>query len=390
MPYQNNSITIVTGDYPYQKQMKYVFVQQLVHALIDLGIKVTVVAQQSVVHAIIHREQLMQTHYKARTESGIEYDVYRPYALSFGNNSFLKKITTSFNKRAITSLLKRINSDILYCHFWSSALLVYDFALNKKKPLFVACGEGDNALENMVAEIPKKKLDRLVKAVTGMISVSSENKRKCLDYGLITENKVSVFPNCVNTDIFHQMDVAAFKQKLEIKEKNFVIVSVGVFTHRKGLDRVAKAITKLNDPNIKVIFVGKSFPGYPYDFDCPGILHKGPLNHDELPKYMNCADVFVLPTQKEGCCNAIVEALAVGLPVISSDGPFNDDILDIKNSVRINPDDIDEIAAAIKQLKDDKVRCQCMSEYSLSRHEEYSIKGRAKKILEFIERLTNN
>jgi glycosyltransferase involved in cell wall biosynthesis len=268
--------------------------------------------------------------------------------------------------------------------------LVYDFALNKKKPLFVACGEGDNALENMVAEIPKKKLDRLVKAVTGMISVSSENKRKCLDYGLITEDKVDVFPNCVNTEIFHQMDVAAFKQKLEIKEKDFVIVSVGVFTHRKGLDRVAKAITKLNDPNIKVIFVGKAFPGYPYDFDCPGILHKGPLNHDELPKYMNCADVFVLPTQKEGCCNAIVEALAMGLPVISSDGPFNDDILDVKNSIRIDSNDIDAIAAAIKKLKDDKVLRQDMSEYSLSRHEEYSIKGRAKKILEFIERLTNN
>ncbi len=382
------SITIIAGNYPYPGQMKLVFVQQLVHALLDLGVKVTVVAEQSVVHAVVHKENLIPIHYKAKTETGVEYDVYRPYTLSFGNNNPLKELTMLYNKRAITSLLKKINSDVLYCHFWSSALPVYDFALKYKKPLFVACGEGDNALEDMVASMHKDKFDKLVEAVTGVVSVSSENKRKCLDFGLITENRVDVFPNCVNTDVFHQMDVTSFKQKLGIKETDFVIGFVGGFIPRKGPDRIAKAITKLNDPDIKVIFAGKPFPGYPYDFNCPGILHKGPLNHDELPKYMNCADVFVMPTQKEGCCNAIVEALAMGLPIISSDGPFNDDILDEKNSIRLNPDDVDAIAEAIKNLKDDKVLRQSMSEYSLSRHEEYSIQGRAKKILSFIEKLS--
>ena len=95
-----------------------------------------------------------------------------------------------------------------------------------------------------------------------------------------------------------------------------------------------------------------------------------------------------MPTQKEGCCNAIVEALAMGLPVISSDGAFNDDILDENNSIRLNPNDVDAIAAAIKKLKEDKVLRQCMAEYSLSRHEEYSIQGRAKRIMEFINRLS--
>ena len=47
------SITIIAGNYPYPGQMKLVFVQQLVHALLDLGVKVTVVTQQSVVHAVV-------------------------------------------------------------------------------------------------------------------------------------------------------------------------------------------------------------------------------------------------------------------------------------------------------------------------------------------------
>ena len=100
--------------------------------------------------------------------------------------------------------------------------------------------------------------------------------------------------------------------------------------------------------------------------------------------------MFVLPTQKEGCCNAIVEALAMGLPVISSDGAFNDDILDEKNSMRINPDDVEAIAGAIKKIKEDSALRKQMSEYSLSRHANYSIEGRAQRIVEFINKQISN
>ena len=180
------------------------------------------------------------------------------------------------------------------------------------------------------------------------------------------------------------------KIKLGINKNDFVISFVGNFNHRKGPERVAEAISKLNDLSIKVMFIGKYYSGYEYDFNCPGIIHKGPLDHDLLPKYLNCSDVFVLPTRSEGCCNAIVEALAIGLPVISSEGAFNDDILDKYNSIRVDPDDVDAIASAIKKLKEDAQLRQQMSEYSISRREEYSINGRAKKILKFINNLVCN
>ena len=105
---------------------------------------------------------------------------------------------------------------------------------------------------------------------------------------------------------------------------------------------------------------------------------------------MNCADVFVMPTLKEGCCNAIVEALAMGLPIISSDGAFNDDILNDHNSIRLDPNDVDAIATAIKRLKDDIGLRQRMTDYSLSRHADYTIEGRAKRILNFIEKQISN
>ena len=176
------------------------------------------------------------------------------------------------------------------------------------------------------------------------------------------------------------------KKKLGIKDGDFVISFVGGFIPRKGPDRIAQAIRVLNDSHIKVLFIGKPFPGYAYDFDCPGIIFKGPLDHELIPQYVNCSDVFVMPTQKEGCCNAVVEALAIGVPVISSNRPFNEDILNDSNSILVDPDDVEALAEAIKTLRDNVELRMSMSEYSLSRHEEYSIAGRAKKILSFIDK----
>lgn len=380
------SITVIADDYPAKGHVEYVFVQQLVHAIINMGIKVTVVAPQSIVHNIVRRKRPLPKFSRETTEKGIAYDIYRPYKLSFGNRDFFSRITQNFNRAVITSIIKKVDSDILYSHFWNNALPVCEYAIEKGKKLFVACGEGDNAIENMIKKISKESKERLSSAVTGVISVSTENRRKCIEFGLASEDNIDVFPNCVNTDIFHKQDVIELKKRLGIKNCDFVIGFVGNFIPRKGPDRIAKAITKLNDPQIKAMFIGVPYMGYPYDFDCPGIIHKGAVEHDLLPQYLNCADIFVMPTQKEGCCNAIVEALAIGLPVISSDGAFNDDILDENNSIRINPNDVDAIALAIKKLKEDSVLRNKMVEYTLSRHTEYSIEGRAKRIVDFINK----
>lgn len=388
MTKQIKSITVVTSNYPSSGHVANVFVQQLVHAMIDQGVKVTVVAYQSIVHELFHGEKILPMRSIGVTEGSKKYEIYRPFTISTGNRDFA--FVKWLNKKIVTSTVKKLAGDIIYCHFWSSALPVYEYALRCKKPLFVACGEGDNAIEDMVATMPKEQLERLAKACTGVVSVSSENKRKCIDFNLAKAEDIEVFPNCVNTDVFHKMEVIDMKQRLGIKEDDFVISFVGSFVSRKGPDRVAQAIRNLNDPNIKIMFIGKHFPGYEYNFDCPGIIHKGLLGHELLPQYENCADIFVLPTQKEGCCNAIVEALAMGLPVISSDGSFNDDILDERNSIRVDPNDVEAITEAIRTLRDNKELRQSMAKYSLSRHEEYAIEGRAKRIMDFISKHIEN
>ncbi|MBO5827521.1 MAG: glycosyltransferase, partial [Paludibacteraceae bacterium] len=215
------SITLIADDYPAQGHIEYIFVQQLVHAIINMGVKVTVVAPQSIVHNIVRRKKPLLKFSREITEKGIAYEVYRPYKLSFGNRDLFGRIAQRFNRKVITSILKKIDSDVLYSHFWNNTLPIYEYAIKKGKKLFVACGEGDDALENMVNTISEDSKKRLASAVTGVISVSTENKRKCIDFGLSKKEDVSVFPNCVNTNIFHKSDMTNLKKQLGIKDDDF-------------------------------------------------------------------------------------------------------------------------------------------------------------------------
>lgn len=380
------NICISTDNYPSEGKAVNVFVEQLVCALVDLGVEINVIAPQSITKVFFQHEKLLPKVKDYVTKKGNRYKVFRPYKMSFGNgHKSLYKLVGSFNAKRFNLCLSRIHPDVCYGHFMHCGLKMLDYASREGLPLFVACGEGDNALENTLESLPQKRFDLLKQTLRGVVSVSTENKRKCLHYGVAPEENITVLPNCVDTSIFHEHDREQVRAEMKIGPEDFVVVFVGGFIPRKGPDRVAKAITKLNDDHIKVMFIGKPFSGYDYDFDCSGIIYKGTANHDDLPKLLNCADIFVLPTQKEGCCNAIVEALACGLPVVSSDGPFNDDILDEDNSIRLDPMDIDGIAKAIAYLRDNRDARQKMRECSLARHEWYSIEDRAKKIKSFIE-----
>ena len=94
--------------------------------------------------------------------------------------------------------------------------------------------------------------------------------------------------------------------------------------------------------------------------------------------------IFLLPTLKEGCCNAIVEALACGVPVVSSNRSFNEDILNVYNSILVDPENVDDIANAIARFKDDKEYYGKTKKYLLANANGYSITERAKRIVDFI------
>ena len=382
-------LLILSDDYPSKGRPSFVFVQQLVHALVKQGVEVSVVASQSLTHALLHRQKLLPKQYVVDLSGGYHYNVYRPYSLSFGNKGHkLASLFRWFNQRNIDAVLKKIAPDVLYGHFWHSANKLSGYTAETNKPLFVACGEGDNAIENLISILSDTELTRLKNSVRGVISVSSENRRKCVEYGLARDKDIIVLPNCTDDTLFNAAsddERQAIRKRLGVDANDFFVLFVGGFIPRKGADRVSRAIDKIASPYLKSAFIGKAMAGAESQPSCEGIVYEGTLDHDTLPDYYRAADVFCLPTLNEGCCNAIVESLSCGTPVISSARAFNDDILNDDNSIRINPESVDEIADAITKLMVDKEKYNSMKKYALNHSGDYSIDARASKIITFIK-----
>ena len=222
--------------------------------------------------------------------------------------------------------------------------------------------------------------------VCGIIHVSSNNRDECKATGLVKDNASIVIPNAIDNKLFYPRDRQQCRAKLNIASDDFVVVFVGQFTPRKGTLRLDEALRQLNDKHIKAFFLGKGpeTPSYSQ------VLHCGTVMHNDIPTYLSAADVFVLPTTNEGCCNAIVEAMACGLPIISSDLPFNFDILDDTNSIMVEPMDVNQIAQAIAKLKNNPDLHNRLGQGALSKAEGLTLDRRAERIMEFIKKQINN
>ncbi len=370
------NILIVTPGYPYKKINSYSFVQQVVNEFARQGNNCVVVAPFSV----LHNRTICREKEELRVDGG-SITVYRPNVLSFSNlKLFGYPLSHRIRQRRINQMLAKLpyKPDVVYCHFWRSGCLAYDYAKNNQLPLFVATGE--SKIEKDSLYVPE--LRPFCDYVRGVVAVSSKNKKESISLGLTTEDKCVVIPNAVNTSLFHPMDRSLCRDKLSIPQDYFVLVYVGLFNRRKGAARLSEAIERISGRPVYSLFIGEEGGERP---TCGNMLYCGKVSHAEIPVYLNAADVFVLPTLKEGCCNAIVEAMACGLPVISSDRDFNDDILNDENSIRVNPMDVDAIAAAIVRLRDDEPLRREMSASALASVSHLRIEKRCESILGFIK-----
>lgn len=381
------NILFSAESYPSKNNPVTAFIQVLCREFVRQGHNVTVIAPQALLLIMKHPKLRRPTHFKDEwVENGKQFsiDVYSPVSISSGFGR-LAKLTLWSNAVAVNLLANHLKKpDICYAHMWTSAYYISKFSAKHNIPLFVASGEDKIRVHNYLGN---SELSKLKNTVYGLIAVSTKNLEESRQCGLIENNSTVVLPNAIDNKLFKNFDNIkrnGLREKLKLTPKDFVVCFVGRFYRRKGIDKLVDAIDLLKDQDVKSIFIGTSNPGEDIDPSCQGIVFKGKVPHENLPEYLNVADVFILPSFAEGCSNAIIEAMACGKPIISSNASFNYDILDNTNSILINPENPYEIANAIRILKNDKFLRDILSKGSLSKTKDLTIDNRAKKILSFI------
>jgi teichuronic acid biosynthesis glycosyltransferase TuaC len=382
-----NRICIISGGYPSEKRAINTFVDQLVCEFADLGMDCTVISPQSATNIVLRRSERLPFFRERVTLKGSIIKVYTPQFISASTYKKGWINTAPVTLRDFTAAASRVflklhgemRFDAVYGHFiFPSGMAANLIGKVCRVPSFLAYGENTNyTIDWLGTEKTRRNLDR----IKGVVSVSSANAENLIRQDIVKKELIGIFPNSVNGDLFYPRDKREMRRKYGLLPDAFIVAFVGRFVDIKGANRLSDAIGKIGADKVKSIFIGSGDCGPA----CGGILLQGPQPHGSIPELLSAADVFVLPTLAEGCCNAIIEAMACGLPVISSDRDFNDDILDGTCSIRIDPNNIDDIADAIELLLKVSGLRSKLAEGALKKAKQLDIETRARNIINFME-----
>lgn len=373
------NICFIVRGYPTKDDPFFAFIRPVVTTIADMGYNCTVVCTQSITSAIHNHVKIRPHRWYDVTDKGNKIEIIQPKYLSVSNLTIHGKslsiiLETLAFKHAFKKL--KISPDLVYAHFWDIGMTAAQI-IDNQHPLVVVTGE---ETINVIKQVGREKVDELLPKVKGVISVSTKNIQESDSLGLLVKNpKLVVLPNAVDSRKFHQMDQKECRDQLGLPQNDTIAIFVGDYVERKGILRVLEAAKGI--PDLKIIAIGKG----PQEPSSSQVIFKGCVPHDKLPQYLNASDIFVLPTLAEGCCNAIVEAVACGLPVVSSDMLFNKDILNRTNSILIDPQSIEEIQAALQSLCENEQLRKQLSLGALKKAEELSIEYRVQKIVQFLE-----
>ena len=102
------NIILIADDYPDKGHQAFVFVEQLVEAMVDLNVNISVVAPQSITKHIVRRIRPFPTVSTRETRNGNTYTLYRPYFISTGNHlKWLQPLLSKLRKTAILNIIKK-------------------------------------------------------------------------------------------------------------------------------------------------------------------------------------------------------------------------------------------------------------------------------------------
>lgn len=358
-----------------------VFVQQLAWALADEGQKVSIISPIPL--NLNPKYYNIPSFYIESTDNGNKVAVHRPKTIGFGQSRYIFgrspiKATTHFietaSRRAISNMLSI--PDIFIGHFAAPAgVVAARLAKQYSKKSYIAFGDFNTVY---IDQFGRTSFIQECNNIDGVIAVSTRNKRLLSDNNIIPDNKIEVFPNGYRQNRFSPKNKIVARKKLGLDENAFIVGFVGTYNERKGIKRLESAVDRIEGVMLACAGSGEL---QPTSSKC--IFNKKVPN-SLLPWFYAALDVFALPTLEEGCSNAIVEALAMGLPIISSDRDFNTDIIDDTCAILIDPLDIAALSRAILELKTNSQIRENLAIGSLERSKSLTLSQRARNIIDFI------
>jgi len=221
-----------------------------------------------------------------------------------------------------------------------------------------------------------KSLDRVVSKLETSILIDSHSQQKFL-----LKNRVLPLykSKVLGNGSISGVDINRFKVNYEIRKNlrlkfgvddtSIIILFLGRIKKEKGVPELINAFSRMKATNKRVILwlVGMDEDGLQHDLHAPENVFWIP--HTDVPEqYMAAADIFCLPSYREGFGSVVIEAAACGIPSIGSDiYGLNDAIVDKVTGILVPVKSVKYLNIAMQKLVDNKAMRERMGGVAKSR-----------------------
>lgn len=203
-------------------------------------------------------------------------------------------------------------------------------------------------------------------------------------------------PECQMDVIFNGVDTDQFRRASDKENKNVLrILCVSRLIRRKNIHNLLRSLPQLRarfGAIFEVWVVGEG----PQEAELRGIAEqfgvadmvtfKGYVRHSSLPDIYSNSDIFVLPSMNEGMSNAVLEAMACGLPIVTTDTGGTRELIR-GNGLVIPRGDPAVIANAIGELMENPLLRTRMGERSAKLAAQFTWRAAAEGYQEIYEKI---
>lgn len=272
-----------------------------------------------------------------------------------------------FSPMLLVALFKYIRrADIVHIHdsFYMSSFFTAVIAKLYKKPLaltqHVAMIAHPSAIVMAVQKVVYATSGAVIFHASDIIYTFNDRVERFLIERGVPQDKMVPLPNGVDTEVFRPAS-AEEKKKLRkdlgIDLNKKMILFVGRPVPKKGFDKVLAARSN----EYQIVCAGGDIPKEPID----NVLFLGTVDQAKLARVYQAADIFLLPSESEGFPLSVQEAMACGLPVITTnDEGYKRYDLDKALVYLIDHPNETSVRAAIASLVNDASQLKKMGAYS--------------------------
>jgi len=219
-----------------------------------------------------------------------------------------------------------------------------------------------------IVNVHRRRLNLVEKEIDMVIAVSKSTKKDLMEVSNIPSEKITVIYEGVGENFKPQSanDIGNFREKYGLPDE--YVLAIGGVGERRNLKRVREASRKY-----KLVISGVDFPWIPYD---------------ELQFLYSGAKLLLYPSFYEGFGLPILEAMACGVPVITSNVSSMPEVGGDAPEY-VNPESVVDIENKLKMVMEDEKKREVMIKKGLIQAKKFSWQKCAEETAEVYERLVN-